>query len=269
MRGKWEYDSVVRRLIPAPVAAFAVVVVSAALSVAAFGQIHGTPTSVTSIGFGGHYDRPPGVRASVTSLGPNGFNDPHKQFNCCINPLFPVNRNPQQFGIHHHHRRNSFFPLGGAVYAVPYTPVYILDPGEDDSMEEPAAAPQPAYPAGPTIFDRRASGESSQALEAAYADRLRQESSATAAAPAAAPAEPAPAAPAAEPPQDGPQTLLVFKDGHQLEINNYAIVGATLYDMTPGHRSRVALAELDLDATVKQNNDRGVDFKLPPGPAAR
>jgi len=36
-----------------------------------------------------------------------------------------------------------------------------------------------------------------------------------------------------------------------------------LYDLTPGHRVKIALADLDLTATSKQNDDRGIDFQLP------
>jgi hypothetical protein len=59
--------------------------------------------------------------------------------------------------------------------------------------------------------------------------------------------------------------VLVFKDGRRLEIVNYAIVGSTLYDLKNGLTRKVALAELDLPATVKQNDDRGVEFQLPAG----
>ncbi len=34
------------------------------------------------------------------------------------------------------------------------------------------------------------------------------------------------------PASDQPQTILVFKDGHQVEVANYAIVGNTLFDLT-------------------------------------
>jgi hypothetical protein len=67
--------------------------------------------------------------------------------------------------------------------------------------------------------------------------------------------------PEPEPPQ--PPTTLVFKDGHQIEVSNYAIVSETLYDLTPGHARKVALSDLDLAATEKQNDDRGVVFQLP------
>jgi hypothetical protein len=72
--------------------------------------------------------------------------------------------------------------------------------------------------------------------------------------------------PAPDPPQ--PPTTLVFKDGRQLEVNNYAIVSQTLYDLTPGHPRKIALADLDLSATQKQNDDRGVLFQLPPSAQA-
>jgi hypothetical protein len=70
--------------------------------------------------------------------------------------------------------------------------------------------------------------------------------------------------PAQSPVDDQPQTTLVFKDGQQLDVENYAIVGNTLYDLTPGHRRKIALAELDLNATAKENDGRGIDFQLPP-----
>ena len=242
-----------RRLTPALVAAFAFVLCFPL----AQAQIHGTPTSVTSIGFGGHYDRTPGVPASVTSLGPLGYTGgghTYRPPNCCIQPLFPINPNPpQRSGGHHRHNRQ--FATGGGFYPVPY-PVYLEpeDVGEQPEPEQPVQ-----YSAGPTIFDRRASDESSvaaeTAFEAAYAERMRAERQAEPA-PQPAATEPAPVA-------DQPQTLLIFKDGHKLEVQNYAIVGVTLYDMTPGHRSRIALADLDLSATAKENDDRGITFQLP------
>jgi hypothetical protein len=63
-------------------------------------------------------------------------------------------------------------------------------------------------------------------------------------------------------------TILIFKDGHQLEVANYAIVNQTLYDLTPGHPRRIALADLDLPATEKQNDDHGIVFQLPPSAQA-
>jgi hypothetical protein len=65
---------------------------------------------------------------------------------------------------------------------------------------------------------------------------------------------------------DQPSTLLVFQDGHTLEVRNYAIVGDQLYDLSEGSRRKIALADLDVSATEKQNDNRGLDFRLPTRP---
>lgn len=78
--------------------------------------------------------------------------------------------------------------------------------------------------------------------------------------------QPAPSAqrPAADPPSPMiPPTILVFRDQHQQEIQNYAIVGQTLWNFTSQRTRKIPLADLDLAATQKANDDRGVTFRLP------
>jgi len=58
-------------------------------------------------------------------------------------------------------------------------------------------------------------------------------------------------------------TVLVFKDRHIQEVSNYAIVGQTLWVFTEQRATKVALALLDVDATTRLNDERGVDFRLP------
>jgi hypothetical protein len=58
-------------------------------------------------------------------------------------------------------------------------------------------------------------------------------------------------------------TVLVFRDQHKQEVQNYAIVGQTLWIFAPQRTQKVALSDLDLDATHKANDDRGVDFRVP------
>ena len=232
------YDGFMKRALPALVAGFGLLLGPAALA-----QINGVPASVSSIGFGGHFNSPPGVPASVTSIGPQGL-VPRNQFfttpNCCINPLFPINPNPT--GRHHHGNRG--YGYGGvAVYPVPY-PVAVPVPAEEAGPDE--AGDQ--YNGGPTIFDRRGAGPE------AYTEPRRT---------VEPPAETGSAASSETEAVDQPKTVLVFKDGHQAEVENYAIVGDTLYDLSEGRRHRIALAELNLDSTVQQNEDRGLDFKVP------
>jgi hypothetical protein len=60
-----------------------------------------------------------------------------------------------------------------------------------------------------------------------------------------------------------PATVLVFRDHHQQEVRNYAIAGGTLWVLNEQAAKKIPLAQLDLDATVKMNDDRGVDFQVP------
>lgn len=60
-----------------------------------------------------------------------------------------------------------------------------------------------------------------------------------------------------------PPTVLVFRDQHKLEVQNYAIVGNTLWNFSLQRTQKIPLADLDLQATVKTNDDRGVTFRVP------
>jgi hypothetical protein len=60
-----------------------------------------------------------------------------------------------------------------------------------------------------------------------------------------------------------PATVLVFRDQHKQEVQNYAIVGQTLWAFGSARTQKIPLADLNLAATVKANDDRGVDFRVP------
>ena len=66
-----------------------------------------------------------------------------------------------------------------------------------------------------------------------------------------------------------PDTVLVFRDQHKQEVQNYAIVGHTLWAFAPQHTQKIPLADLDLAATTKANDDRGVTFSVPSAIEAR
>jgi hypothetical protein len=59
-----------------------------------------------------------------------------------------------------------------------------------------------------------------------------------------------------------PATVFVFKDGHQLETKNYAIMGGTLFDFSSKVLKKIQIEEIDSAATLKANDDRGVAVKL-------
>jgi hypothetical protein len=58
-------------------------------------------------------------------------------------------------------------------------------------------------------------------------------------------------------------TLLVFRDKHTQEVQNYAVVGGTLWIFSEQRATKLPLSWLDIDATTKANEDRGVDFQVP------
>ncbi len=67
-------------------------------------------------------------------------------------------------------------------------------------------------------------------------------------------------------PDPEPATALVFRDQHVEEVHNYAISGGTLWVLNDQAGKKIPLAQLDIPATVKMNDDRGVDFQVP-GPS--
>ena len=206
----------------------------------------GVPASVTSFGFGGHPGFH-GVPASVTSQG-FGVRSNFRGVPGHINSFGFGVRNgfherPFEHGRHHLHRPFAVYSPYGYAYA-PYPYPYYLN---DEDYSGSAAYQDPA--ADYRDSDYR-SDDDRQVLDQDYRaglDRPREPSSEKSSEPVAA----------------QPSTLLIFKDGHQQEISNYAIVGSTLYDLSDGRSKKVQLADLDLRATVKENDDRGVEFQLP------
>lgn len=241
MISRLEYHFSMRRSLP--VLLMLAIAVGLVPSVQA--QINGTRASVTSLGGSPFF--PPGPRASVTSLGPLGFT-PSRFPKCC----FSFNGQQQ----HHHH--NGFLNGVLPIYSMPfYYGGYpdIVNP-VDDSMEQ-------AY--GPTSDRERADRVNrTEEQNDERLNRLEQQMDDIESTPAKK------TEPSSSEPQttvaDQPDTVLVFRDGHSLEVKNYAIVGETIYDFSSGSRRKIALADLDLSATQKQNDERGLDFRLPTRP---
>jgi hypothetical protein len=193
-------------------------------------QVNGVPASVTSIGFGGHLVN--GVPPSVTSIGfggnfgPNGYGSNWSVFGSFLLPADPK----RALNSEHHHHRDHDFPVGVLEPAyIPYAAETDDDSAADDSVA--ASGPGNADPSG-----KRAGNRDSA---------------------------PATDTQAEEPVVAQPSTVLVFKDGHQFDVLNYAIVGDTLFDFAAGRTKKILLADLDLPATRKANDDRGVDFEIP------
>jgi len=239
-----------------PLVLVSVVLLIACFAIPAQGQIRGVPASVTSLGFGGNTSMTPGVAASVTSLGPNGYgNAPVRFFNCCTNAFGQGRRAESGLG-HGRHGRNPF-ATAVPVYAVPYTQVFVVTPEPDDDGDDTG---------GPTVFDRRGDSRRSERRwpegrnEEDWRSARRSEPAAET---PAASLQTAAAIPKPAPVVAQPSTVLVFRDGHQAELLNYAIVGPTIFDLAENRAHKILLADIDLEATRKANEARGVDFQVP------
>jgi hypothetical protein len=58
-------------------------------------------------------------------------------------------------------------------------------------------------------------------------------------------------------------TILVFHDGRRSEVQNFAIVGQTLWVFTQQRARKIPVSDLDVEATKEVNAGRGIDFRLP------
>ncbi|MGA9511844.1 MAG: hypothetical protein WBV55_24715 [Candidatus Sulfotelmatobacter sp.] len=245
-------NHILRRLIPASLASFAVFLFPlfafssspAQVGGVSPGSIHSVPVAPpTAI-------RVPPPTASLVPP-PTGALPVHSAFapSAFAHPtgISHPHRPPQDNGHHPQHNTNSV-----AVYPYPYPVPYGADVSDSNTAGQDDDAAE--YQAGPAIGDPRSYGAD------AYVRPLPVDPSYNVSAESNL-ADP----PVSDPPDSRqPPTTLVFKDGHQLQLNNYAIVSQTLYDFTPGHPRKISLSDLDLPATQKQNDDHGVVFELPP-----
>jgi hypothetical protein len=88
-------------------------------------------------------------------------------------------------------------------------------------------------------------------------------------APGSTSGRPAPGQKNAEPPpRELPPAVLVFHDGRTEEVSEYTIISGTIYSKadywTTGSWTRkIQIADLDVPATLKLNQQRGLKFVLP------
>ena len=234
----------------------------AALPAAA--QIHGVPPSVTSIT---PSRSTPGVPASVTSLGPNGFGS-----RCCSAGFRFAGQRHGGFGRHQHHRRVAIVPYYYYPYYATYPDSYAApaSSAEYEADEESArtaderrsraeySTDQDRYGEHYTDYreeERRRAKAEAQSDEERQAAQEREQR-----------AQAGKAKSEEKPEEQEPATVLVFKDGHHQDLRGYAITGEVLYDLAGGRARKILLADLDLAATIKLNDQLGNDFRLPSQP---
>jgi hypothetical protein len=181
-----------------------------------------------------------------------------------VHPGFaPAGRNP--FGVSGSpsgHFRGRGFRNSGLLYGYPY---WYADDYYPDYESYQNEAPPPAPAPAPAPQTRREPLPSPTLLEL-QGNQWVKVSSFT------MPAQTGPMAqPAAAPQKEMPPAVLVFRDGHTEELTNYTIIDGSIHTRSDywsnGAWTRtIQIADLDLPATFKQNQERGVKFELPSGP---
>jgi hypothetical protein len=236
-------------------------------------QFHGVPASVTSPTNNGNGQVVlHGVPSSVTSPAPGPITSDQIRF--------PGRPHPRvHFGGPHPLHQKRFVPVPVFYPVYDYPADYAAPPV--DQSAPPTAETDPSSTAAPAdetlreayyqgAHDALAEQQRDARYGSHYLDSREKRQSKN-------PAEgnstvrqsdqkPTPAATEAQvkdQPDNSPATVFIFKDGHKLEIHNYAIVGQTLFDFTSKPLKKLQIADLDVDATRKANDELGISLTLP------
>ena len=163
---------------------------------------------------------------------------------------------------------NRPFRRNGGYYGWPYFADYGYGYGYDSEPYEyppPAAEPQAAPPVAPAVEESKEPLPNPLLLELhgdqwVQVNRFAPASEETQQLSAGNPK-----------PNALPPAVLVFRDGHTEEVSSYSIIGTVIYTKSDYWASgnwtrKIQIADLDLPATRKQNQERGVKFELPSSP---
>jgi len=216
---------------------------------------HGVPPSVTSFGFGGHPGFG-GVPASVTSPGFGvtrgigvrpGFRGFHGGKGVLHRPrgFVPAFNSPYFSGA-----IGSYYPV-----VVPYFDYFDysnVQPPPEPGQQQPIVVVVPQQPAQAEASQQQPASPP-EVIERQGDQYVRRQGQ----------GEPAQAQAPAKPQTPLPPTIIVLRDGRKLELSDYAVTDSTLYDLSNGRAKKISLAQVDVPATIKVNEDRGIEFSLP------
>jgi hypothetical protein len=152
-----------------------------------------------------------------------------------------------------HHHTHDFYPYG---YEIPSSLSYTGFPSDYQDEQAVAAAPPEDY-GPPCGAEDELEGQVQQ-----LSDEVAELRAGEAYPPGLGygPGYGAPAPAPADPETQLP-TVLVYRDGHQMEIQNYAVYGQTVWVLDQITR-KVAVADLDVAKTKQLNDQRGVEFDI-------
>jgi hypothetical protein len=135
-----------------------------------------------------------------------------------------------------------------------FVPTYYYDPFSAYGVP-PYVEPQYAVPA-------ESNNDSELSYQVQQLSRQIEDLRAQEEALAASRLQPPPPPPPSTPEPLPPPTTLLFRDGHRMSIQNYAVAGNMLWVLDNRNSIKIPIADLDLEATQKVNRVNGVRFSL-------
>lgn len=159
------------------------------------------------------------------------------------------------------------FRRNWGAYGWPYFADYGFGSGYDsESYEYPPPPEPPARPQPPPAVEESKQPLPSPLLLELHGNQWVQVNNFR-----PPPAEAQPLSPGDQKASPLPPAVLVFRDGHTEEVSSYSIIGPVIYTKADYWASgkwtrKIQIADLDLPATLKQNQERGVKFELPSSP---
>jgi len=175
----------------------------------------------------------------------------------------PNHFHPRPVSNHGHHHGFNFVPGVNARFRYPLYYGGLYSPWYGDWW----GSSYDSYDSSPNDYAQRQMLQQIDDLSQEV-QRLRQEQEYSQVVAAAVPAAPVPA-PAPQPTAEAARTdsglpiVLVFFDKKIQEIKNYAVMNEMLVVFDGRRTTRILLRDVDLAATMKLNDERGVDFQIP------
>ncbi len=149
-------------------------------------------------------------------------------------------------------------PFFSPIYSAPYLPFADYSGYYDASQQSKAEADAAAAQAQNAAVTQSLLGEQIQRLSAQIDDLKSQPSpestpDQSAASPAATQARPDSA-----PPQ--PPVTVVLKSGHNMQVQNYAVMGQTFWDFSSQPARKIPVSSIDVPASINASNASGAEF---------
>jgi hypothetical protein len=161
----------------------------------------------------------------------------------------------QPFFPHRFHHRRFFF-ASFPWWSYPYYPAYAYS-------YPPYGDVSSSYDSSSAYYDQNRALADEISRLSDQVEQLRDQLETRSPAPPASPQPPTPYQPQAAKPDTRTSTVLVFRDKRIQEVQNYAVVGPTLWIFDELRARKVAVADLDIPATARLNDERGLEFQLP------